>query len=433
MKKIQINYVSLNLLKPYKNNPRINDEAVEPVAKSIKEFGFKVPLVIDKDFNIVCGHTRYKASQQLGLEEVPCIVADDLTPSQLKAFRLADNKVSENSSWAYDKLEQELSQISDIDMSEFGFDLDDLDTDLDDYGLKQNGSLSERFIIPPFSIFDTRKKEWQDRKRKWSDIGLNSGNGRDSQLIGESYSILSKKMGLGGTSIFDPVLCEICYKWFNIPNGSIYNPFAGGSVRGIVAEKLGYKYTGIDLSKKQIEANEEQAKEIGVQPRWINDDSLNVDKYIEDNSVDMIFSCPPYADLEKYSDDPRDLSNMDYEDFKKAYFEIIKKACNKLKEDRFAIFVVGEVRDKKGAYINFVDDTKRAFIENGLVFYNDIVLINCVGSSALRCAKIFNGGRKVVKIHQNVLVFYKGNIKKIKENYKEVVNAEDIPIEDEEN
>lgn len=139
MKKIQINYVSLNLLKPYKNNPRINDDAVESVAKSIKEFGFKVPLVIDKDFNIVCGHTRYKASQQLGLEEVPCIVADDLTPSQLKAFRLADNKVSEMASWAYDKLEQELSQISDIDMSEFGFDLDDLDLDINtDVDLKDN-------------------------------------------------------------------------------------------------------------------------------------------------------------------------------------------------------------------------------------------------------------------------------------------------------
>lgn len=124
MKKIEIKYISLNLLKPYKNNPRINDDSVEAVAKSIKKFGFKVPLVIDKDFNIVCGHTRYKASQKLGLEEVPCIIADDLTPSQLKAFRLADNKVGENSTWDFTKLEQELSEIGDIDMSEFGFDLD---------------------------------------------------------------------------------------------------------------------------------------------------------------------------------------------------------------------------------------------------------------------------------------------------------------------
>ena len=92
------------------------------------------------------------------------------------------------------------------------------------------------------------------------------------------------------------------YKWFNIEGGKIFDPFAGGSVRGIVATKLGYDYTGIDLSTKQIEANNKNAQELGLNVKWYNDDSLNCDKYIEDNSVDMVFSCPPYADLEKYSD-----------------------------------------------------------------------------------------------------------------------------------
>lgn len=112
-------------LKPYNNNPRQNDEAVEYVARSIAEFGFKVPIVIDKDNVIVCGHTRYKASQNLGLKEVPCIVADDLNPEQIKAFRLADNKVAELSEWDYEALDMELESIFDIDMENFGFEFED--------------------------------------------------------------------------------------------------------------------------------------------------------------------------------------------------------------------------------------------------------------------------------------------------------------------
>ena len=112
--------VKLHDLKPYENNPRLNDNAVDSVANSIKEFGFKVPLVITKDNEIVAGHTRYKASLKLGLDEVPCIIADDLSDEQIKAFRLADNKVSELAEWDFTKLEIELSEIE-MDMSLFSF------------------------------------------------------------------------------------------------------------------------------------------------------------------------------------------------------------------------------------------------------------------------------------------------------------------------
>lgn len=111
-------------LKPYEKNPRKNDEAVKYVKESIQNFGFKVPIVLDKNNVIVAGHTRYKASLELGLEEVPCIIADDLTEEQIKAFRLADNKVSEQAEWDLDLLNDELDDILDIDMSQFGFDLD---------------------------------------------------------------------------------------------------------------------------------------------------------------------------------------------------------------------------------------------------------------------------------------------------------------------
>lgn len=121
----RMNIIEKNLtdIKPYEKNPRKNDSAVDSVANSIKEFGFKVPVVIDKDNVIVCGHTRYKAAKKIGLKAVPCVVADDLTEEQIKAYRLADNKVSEKSEWDFDLLGEELDGIFDIDMSDFGFDL----------------------------------------------------------------------------------------------------------------------------------------------------------------------------------------------------------------------------------------------------------------------------------------------------------------------
>ena len=120
-----MNIIEKNLkdIKPYEKNPRKNDDAVEYVANSIKEFGFQQPIVIDKNGVIVAGHTRYKASKKLGLEKVPCIIADDLTDEQIKAYRLADNKVSEKSEWDFDLLSEELDDIFNIDMSDFGFDL----------------------------------------------------------------------------------------------------------------------------------------------------------------------------------------------------------------------------------------------------------------------------------------------------------------------
>lgn len=111
-------------LKEYENNPRHNEAAVDKVAASIKEFGFKVPIVIDKDNVIIAGHTRLKAAKSLGLDTVPCIIADDLTEEQVKAFRIADNKTSEFAEWDFAKLEEELAELQDVDfdMSAFGFD-----------------------------------------------------------------------------------------------------------------------------------------------------------------------------------------------------------------------------------------------------------------------------------------------------------------------
>lgn len=121
MSETQIQYLKTDELIPYVNNPRLNDNAVDAVASSIKEFGFKQPIVIDKDKVIVAGHTRLKAAKKLKLETVPCIMADDLTEAQIKAYRLADNKVAESAEWDLTKLQIELDALSEVDMSQFGF------------------------------------------------------------------------------------------------------------------------------------------------------------------------------------------------------------------------------------------------------------------------------------------------------------------------
>ena len=217
-----------------------------------------------------------------------------------------------------------------------------------------------------------------------------------------------------GTSIFDPVLCEIAYRWFSPPGGLVLDPFAGGSVRGIVAAKTGREYIGCDLRPEQIEANREQANAIcagGIAPAWVCGDSATVIPAL-DCAPDFVFSCPPYGDLEVYSDDPADLSTMPFAAFRAAYRAIIAAACAKLKQDRFACFVVGDYRDKKGFYCNFVGETVAAFEAAGARLYNEAILVTAVGSLPIRAGKQFSASRKLGKTHQNILVFCKGDPKK---------------------
>lgn len=264
-------------------------------------------------------------------------------------------------------------------------------------------------------MLDTKQGYWQDRKREWKKVGLQSEVGRDDALLGNGMKMLAAKQGssLTGTSIFDPVLCEVIYNWFSPKDGIVFDPFAGGSVRGVVAEMLGRHYIGIDLSQRQVDANQMNADKLGVCPAWHCDDSRNMDAYIPDGSADLVFSCPPYHNLEKYSDHPLDLSNMNYADFLEAYGDIIALSCRKLKENRFAVFVVGEIRDSKGAYRDFVGQTKHLFMEQGLCLYNDGVLLEQYGTAPMRANLVFGTRRKTVKVHQNVLIFYKGSIKAI--------------------
>ena len=188
----------------------------------------------------------------------------------------------------------------------------------------------------------------------------------------------------------------------------------------------GHDYFGIDLRDEQVKANQENARQIGVKnAQWVADDSLNVDQYLKDESQDMVFTCPPYADLEVYSDDDRDISNMDYQQFVGTYQKIIEHAVNKLKPNRFAIVTISDVRDKKGFYHDLQSATTQAMENAGAYLYNDMVLINANGSGGMRARRNMRN-RKTVRSHQNVLVYFKGNPKEIQSEFSELHDINDV-------
>lgn len=159
---------------------------------------------------------------------------------------------------------------------------------------------------------------------------------------------------------------------------------------------------------------------------WIEGDSIELDTLTGDAQLDFIFSCPPYYDLEVYGESQLDLSRAEsYDAFLRKYGAIVSKAVGQLRDDRFACFVVGDIRDKDGFYRNFVSDTITVFQDAGMTLYNEAILINVLGSLPIRVAKAFVSGRKLGKCHQNVLVFYKGNPKHIREQFPTLV-VEDL-------
>lgn len=355
--------------------------------------------------------------------------------------------------------------------------------------------MAGEFTMSPFSVLDARQAEWQNRKRAWTSIGLDSELGRGKNLLkmsGASIGVASstevknayeavgraKKSGnadllyknqnrlnqimaqrglpmrkdksgqpltqtpkgltfgavpnydsskrgvVTGTSIFDPVLCELAYQWFCPKGGTILDPFSGGSVRGIVAALCDHQYTGVDLRQEQIDANNHQWETISQRPyvtgkpmpRWITGDSMNVRQLAGGEQYDFLFSCPPYGNLEVYSQEKGDISNMSHEDFITMYRHIIKRSCSLLKPNRFAAFVIGDFRCKNsGELRGFVSDTERAFRDAGMSYYNECILVTMVGSLPIRSGAVMRKSRKIGKSHQNMLVFFKGDTSKVAE------------------
>jgi len=291
-----------------------------------------------------------------------------------------------------------------------------MEVDLFGNAIVKDVFLRDKFMEPPFSVLDTKNGNWQNRKKQWKNLGIESHLGREAECNAKFDDDVDPVTGLNkygrkpmeGVSVFDPALCELMYRWYCTEGGTILDPFAGGSVRGIIANYIGFKYTGVDIRAEQVESNREQALKLipDRQPVWIVGDSRVVIPTIE-GEFDMVFSCPPYADLEVYSDLEGDISNKPYLEFIALYNEIIAHSIAKLKVGGYAVFVVGDIRDKKGNYRDFISHTKAAFINAGAPLYNEAILLQPLGTAMLRASKVFEAGKKLTKVHENVLIFKK--------------------------
>jgi hypothetical protein len=404
-------------IKQDKNNFRIHSEENKSlIKKSVDELGAGRSVLIDSEDTLIAGNgvieqwgkRPTKVIETDGTELIVVKRTDLKTKDKKrKLLALADNQTSDLSEFDIELVENEFGED---ELTDWGFEIID-NTE------KNNGSLAKQFLIPPFSVLDTRQKYWQDRKQNWKGLINDKGESRDGLLFKGEGDPVSEKIKKSGTvSILDSVLAEISNIWFGIPNCKTFDCFAGDTVFGYVSSYLKNEFTGIELRKEQTDLNNERIKEF-KQSKYICDDGQNILKHIKENSQDLLFSCPPYYDLEKYSDLENDASNQkNYKDFlnilNKAFTDSIK--C--LKDNRFAIIVVGDIRDNKGFYRRFTDDVKDIFKSKNMLLYNEFILINSIGTAALRAPQ-FNIMRKPPKVHQNVLVFFKGDPKEIKNIY----------------
>lgn len=281
-------------------------------------------------------------------------------------------------------------------------------------------TMSDFFGVAPFSILNTTDKEWINRKQRWNKLINDNGQARKNVLAG-SDSEKDVMNNMNGSSILDAVLAELMIKWFTEENYKTFDPFAGDTIFGFISGYLKRPFEGIELRQEQVDFNQEQCDRELLDCKYICDTSENMDNYIENESKDFIFSCPPYADLEVYSDLKEDLSTMSHDDFFVVYKKVLQNTYSKLKNDRFAVIVTSEVRNKKGEYIRLVPNTINIMVEAGYIYYNDIILMNSVGTLPMRTGRHMNSGRKIGRRHQNVLVFYKGNPNNIKNNFSELI------------
>jgi hypothetical protein len=427
--KQKIEYVAPDSIELSPNKERVNDSTVPALANSIRTLGFRSPIYVDAAGIVRIGHTRLKAARALGLKKVPIVRLEaDLPAEKIRLLQLADNKIAEMSEWNMPELQKSMDElqdsledlIPDFDFADFGF------TDARrgmpegwDEDMKTEGGLATRFGVPPFSVLFGYSGAWVARKKMWKERVASKGESREYTLAGKNSLMACYNAGV---SLFDPVLAELCCKWFAPDGGSIVDPFAGDTLKGLVFGMCGHPFCGIELRQEQVKENE---KILAQYPdikdvRYVCDDGKNVGKHIKPASQDFLFSCPPYYDLEVYSDKPNDASNQPtYEAFLDILRSAFHAAIKCLKDNRFAVVVVGDIRDKNGYYRCFPDDVKRIFVEGGMSVYNDIIMVDRFGTASVRANSQMKN-RKVVKVHQNVLVFYKGDPHDIQKDFKPI-------------
>lgn len=288
--------------------------------------------------------------------------------------------------------------------------------------------LSERFIVPPFSVLDGRQTYWRTRKAAWKTmIGA-----MDTTSTVPIYHPIKKGDRVfnpnRGISMFDPVLTEVLVHWFTPAAGDLLDPFAGQATRGVVSAAMGRKYTGIDIRTAQIEDNRKVARRMKLAGcNWFSGDAGDMDDFLpRKKTFDGVLTCPPYFNLERYLAGEGDLSEQpSYQAFLGRYSAILGRCVDRLKPGRFFIVVVGEIRDPKGRLRDFVGDTIDILRAAGLSYYNDLVAVRATATAPLRAAGHMRN-RKVVRVHDTALIFYSGDPSKIdREVFPELTAYED--------
>ncbi|HEY3435090.1 MAG TPA: hypothetical protein VGK41_05510 [Solirubrobacterales bacterium] len=472
-------------------NPRsITDEAFERLKANIvaaRDMLQARPLIAMPDGEVICGNMRLRALKDFAAHSevdestatAPTFVAD-LDENERREWMLRDN--NEFGDWEQDALAELMAAHKSAggDMALLGFAQPEVDDLLAHAaggaggggGSSTSGpSLADRFTVPPFTVIDGRAYDWRERKRSWLELGIKSEVGREGvtgsiskgdpsagdpqfydkkaakeaelgrelgnqEFIREHYTDPrggdGTSLAKNSVSVFDPMLCELIYRWYSGTGQLVLDPFAGGSVRGVVAGKLKRRYVGADLSVDQVLANCEQADAImgpdDFAPVWVHGDSRYLedlepdgDRKVGDTEYDLLFTCPPYFNLEVYSDDDRDLSRAaSWEDFLSGYERCLLAGVELLHDDRFAVVVVGDVRDKAGRMLPLTAETIRIMRSTGLSLYDHAIFVTPVGSLRIRAARYFVESRKLGRTHQSVLVFVKGDGKRAAEAAGEV-------------
>lgn len=447
------------------NPNQMTREQMAGLRQSMNRWGYLTPIIIDQNNLIADGEHRLLVYKELGYEEIPAYRLTLETDSERRMIRQVMNKLHGDHESKLDA--QELESLRKLDLlpqlaeliahdenilkrliADFHPDSTVLSDSTINTGLAHNaGTLALRWGIPPFSVLDRRTQTWQVRRRQWLEFGIASEQGReDVVLYAKHLNVRTGPMKDGKTnanyrptvSVFDPVIAEIMIRWFCIPSkgAKILDPFSGGSVRGIVASVLGHEYTGVDLSQKQVDANEDQyyalekrMPEEHTKPKWICGDSTELKNLVSERDYDFVLTSPPYFKVEHYSESKQDLNNMTWPQFQESYNKIIIQACELLKPNAFVAWNVGNARDPSTKfYVNQPDFTTHCFEQSGFHLQNEFAVIHPTYSLAFRVGGMFPSRRTVPRQHEYVLVFYNGKHQDIPPIDPQVV---DIPVSQE--
>jgi hypothetical protein len=292
--------------------------------------------------------------------------------------------------------------------------------------------LKDIFFVEPYSVLDTRATKWQTMKKRLEILLDEKGDTREEEnfnirrntgIVKRNNKIATEKQKIfqyneKNISLFDPVLSMVCFNWFGKDKGLVIDPCAGDTRKGNVIALMGGRFLGVDIRESQVLHNNKKAEK-GA--KWICDDGCNIINYVEKESASMMLSCPPYYDLEVYSDNEQDASNQPtFSSFVEKMNAIYSSAIACLEKDSFACIVIGNVRKKNnvvyGGFYHFKEAIINIFEKNGMCFYNDIVILKKNGTAHMRAVPYMNQ-KKVVGVHEYLLVFYKGDVKRIKENF----------------